>query len=322
MEAKCKKEASKWVTEIQAAQQEARNEIIRTYGFVADPSKTVTVNAITQIARLPPWLYYSRPQHMAFHNLTQNLRLPTNLKSLLGLGLNFCLREKALVGKKAIDYDRFRKNFFTKIFFAEEEQEIPPLFLQSKWEPPPSLIPIEARMATSFFFGQLKRNFVRRRSSDNLTIFQKAALRFLVTNPQLLIIKTDKNLGPAIIERHRYVQLAYAEHLSDHITYRRLTEDQAINRIRAVKRIITCFIQKFLNGRCNEHDKKYLVRSMGLFMEEWNKNQFPTFARFYMLAKVHKTPMKMRPIVSVSSCITDAIGRWVDKELQLLFNQH
>ena len=152
MEAKCKQETRKWVSEIQNAQQEVKKEIIRTYGFVADPAKSVTVNAVEQLLWLPPWLYFARPQHMAFHNLTNNLRLPANLKSLLGLGLNFCLQEKSLIGKKAIDYDRFRKNFFTKIFFAEEEQELPPLFLQSKWEPPPTLIPIEARVATSNFF--------------------------------------------------------------------------------------------------------------------------------------------------------------------------
>ena len=186
-----------------------------TYGFVADETLSIPVNATLQLIKLPPWLYFSRPQHTAFHDLTNRSNLPANLRSLLGLGLNFCLREKKYVGHQAIDFERFRKDFFTKIFFADEDQEAPPLFIRSKWEPPPSLIPIEARMATSFFFQSLTSTFVKKRSCDNLTIFQKAAMRFLANNPNLLVIKTDKNWGLAVIERDRYVRLAYSNHLNN-----------------------------------------------------------------------------------------------------------
>ena len=61
---------------------------------------------------------------------------------------------------------------------------------------------------------------------------------------------------------------------------------------------------------------------MQLFQGKWDKDDSPTFAQFYLLAKVHKVPLKTRPIVSVSSCITEAIGKWVDVHLQNLFRHH
>ena len=145
---------------------------------------------------------------------------------------------------------------------------------------------------------------------------------FLTANKNLLVIKTDKNLGPAVIEREKYIRLAYRDHLNDQHTYRKLSEIQAINRIRAVQNILNNFITTYLPGKINEADRKYLLRSLEQYKRKWDDGALPTFAHFYLLAKVHKTPLKTRPIVSVSASITEAIGRWVDKELQDLFTRH
>ena len=116
MEIQCQKEQRKYEAQIEHAKQGAEKELILTYGFVADPLNSITVNATRQLLRLPAWLYFSRPQHTAFHDLTNHKKLPTNLRSLLGLGLNFCLREKHLIGHKAIDYNCSLKFFSQKSF--------------------------------------------------------------------------------------------------------------------------------------------------------------------------------------------------------------
>lgn len=80
-------------------------------------------------------------------------------------------------------------------------------------------------------------------------------------------------------------------------------------------------MNKHLPDKTNKADRTFLCCSLQIFEETTDKNTKPTFARFYILAKVHKSPLKTRPIVLVSGSITEAIGRWVDKELQKLFNQ-
>lgn len=158
------------------------------------------MNVLNQLLQMPVWLYFSRPFNLAFHNLTDNAMIPANIWSLLGLGLKFCFWEGKTIGKKAIDYDRFRKDLYTRIFFAGEEREIPALFIRSKWEPPPSLVPDEAKAHLSWFIWKLKQEFIRQKDHSNLTVHQKAAVRFLNNHPKLVILKTDKNLGPAIIK--------------------------------------------------------------------------------------------------------------------------
>ena len=40
-----------------------------------------------------------------------------------------------------------------------------------------------------------------------------------------LIVPCDKNLGPAIIERHDYLKIAMRDHLKDATTYKSLTSE-------------------------------------------------------------------------------------------------
>ena len=41
-----------------------------------------------------------------------------------------------------------------------------------------------------------------------------------------LIVPCDKNLGPAIIERHDYLKIAMSDHLSDTSTYKSLSTSE------------------------------------------------------------------------------------------------
>jgi len=53
-----------------------------------------------------------------------------------------------------------------------------------------------------------------------------------------MVCKTDKNLGPAIIERKHYFNLAFRDHLSNPRTYRKLTEAAAEQRMIAANALL------------------------------------------------------------------------------------
>ena len=91
---------------------------------------------------MPEWLYFSRLTNIAFHNLTQSF-IPVHLKSLLGLGLNYCICQPGLLGSSALDFDQFKRNMYTKMIFAGQAEVPPPLYTCSNWEPNPSVVSLE-----------------------------------------------------------------------------------------------------------------------------------------------------------------------------------
>jgi DNA-binding MarR family transcriptional regulator len=248
---------------------------------------------------------------MACHNLCSILSPPPLFRTLLGLGLSFCPIPTQTTGTDAIKFtiDRFRKDIHTKMFFADATNDdwmnSKQLFIRSDWAPDTALIPAEFRSRVSQFLRKLQNKFTRRRVHTNLTPYQKKLLATLRDSEDFLVIPTDKNLGPAIIERSEYTRRAFEDHLNNEATYRRLTPTLANKRITAITRQIQQFIEN--QPSLPKDERTYLTRSLSVK---------DPFAYFYLTAKVHKIPWKTRPIVSISGSITHGLGRWLDKELQ------
>ncbi len=57
-----------------------------------------------------------------------------------------------------------------------------------------------------------------------------------------MVVKTNKNLGPGIIECNTYVQKALSEHLLDHKMYRKLDKWEAHGRIIGITKIVHRFL--------------------------------------------------------------------------------
>jgi hypothetical protein len=55
-------------------------------------------------------------------------------------------------------------------------------------------------------------------------------------------MKTDKNLGPALIRKDEYIALAYRDHLNDIVTYRQLDPDELQFRVSSVCHAIENFL--------------------------------------------------------------------------------
>ena len=65
----------------------------RKYGFVADPTWPLWKNVERRIGEMSEEEFNMRPANMACHNLLRDgIQLPNGTKTLLGLGLNYCIK--------------------------------------------------------------------------------------------------------------------------------------------------------------------------------------------------------------------------------------
>ena len=129
-----------------------------------------------------------------------------------------------------------------------------------------------------------------------------------------LIVPCDKNLGPAIIERHDYLKIAMRDHLSDTTTYKSLSTSE-----------INCYsseIKKHIFDWLKTYNKKLTKMERAFICEELKSNQSP-FACFYLTLKAHKLQpgqtddqLKSRPIVSCPGSLLHRLGVLVDRKLQ------
>ena len=122
----------------------------------------------------------------------------------------------------------------------------PKLYVHSTWTPPNWTIPpiaLEERL--SRFSTALNKLLKTRKGKTNLLPHQHRALRMLQQQQTFLIVPCDKNLGPAIIERHNYLKIAMRDHLSDTTTYKSLTASEIDHYSSEIKKHILGWLKKY-----------------------------------------------------------------------------
>ena len=115
---------------------------------------------------------------------------------------------------------------------------IPQIYVKLKgWYPPPAPIDIENKLTT---FEKLLKQTIHEKQKrtpnfNNLTITQRRTLEALKNNKEFIILPTDKNLGPAIMNRDNYIKQCLTEHLLTH-NYKKLPNIIAMNMITSTKK--------------------------------------------------------------------------------------
>ena len=201
---------------------------------------------------------------MTHHDLTTYHVPPAAIKSLIGLGLNFVVQPTQSSGYDAIIkcVERFRRNLFTKTYFAGEVSEHDPtqLFIHSDWSPDKHSIPTELRARSNCFENSLTQAFRSKTVSSNLTPYQLYLLDFLIKNDNFIVFPADKNLGPCIIEREAYIKYALSL-LAEKQYYRQLEKIEANKMMFNLRQEIRQFLTKY-ESLLSKNDITYIQRSI------------------------------------------------------------
>lgn len=263
---------------------------------------------------MPTWYFFARPSNLGFHDLTQeSTRVPKNLASLLGLGLKFIPTPRSTPTKSKLDTmctSRLFRDMRLKSFYAGEPNNFEPskMYIPSNWTPKPWLFPKEIALRLNKFEAFLRANFKhRKKRTDNLLPHQRETLRSLQQSESLLVVQCDKNLGPAVIERNEYILMVNRDHLSDRSTYEQMSKEEAENFVSNTIKIVQRWLKRH-KTKLTKMERRFVAQSI-----VGNKDPL---CKFYATMKVHKTPLKSRPIVSCSGSLLENLGTWVDRKLQ------
>ena len=106
-----------------------------------------------------------------------------------------------------------------------------------------------------------EQNIYRSRPcATNLSKHQFNILNHLPSNRDIIILMCDKNLGPAMMERERYIKKLLEQHLKDkNETYWQLTKQEASSRLTEIwLRMVGIVAGKLSTEECEYFSKKLL----------------------------------------------------------------
>jgi hypothetical protein len=138
---------------------------------------------------------------------------------------------------------------------------------------------------------------------SNLSSLQHRQIKMIRNDPQFIVCLTDKNLGPAILERQQYIHRVHQDHLGHTDTYKRLSETEA-----------TDLWQAYRTHRHNLPQAKQTYFDRGL-KKSHTKYRTP---QFYITPKVHKNPWLTRPVVSCVGSFAEIFSKWLDHQMKKL----
>ena len=296
-------------------------KLIAEFGFIASTTIPVWENAKITLSKMQCKEYYRHCNELAYHNLcSDNSNPPNNIGKLLGLGLKFCIQERRPPGD-SIDHGiaRLQRDVRLKYFFAEEDEFTKDdddqfdgkLYIKSKWQPPPANKNVEDRVLALHKSITNEREKIKQgtKPSTNITPEVEQIIRDVTKNKNFIVLLTDKNLGPAIMERTKYLKLILEEHLLDNQTYQQLTENETFTRNRKFVEGIRESMEEY-GDQLTIRDQKYISRGF---------ETCDRMPQFYGMPKVHKKPdpeIPFRPVTSQCGSFAAVISKVVDYYLQ------
>jgi hypothetical protein len=247
--------------------------------------------------------------NLAFHDLTPpNVIVPPGLKNLLGLNLNFCMTPNP-ISKKDLKKSlmELERSMRLKFHFRDKpDQEYNKnLYISNKnWIPPHGPEPMEQ------IFDKINNNInvmkMPTNRYSNLSTSQKTTLKLLQDRKDLKVCMTDKNLGPALLSTDQYIKLVKS-HLNT-TTYRKCQINSHSNEdtyVRLVRAKVMAFASKVQSN--------FPRKSPNIITHDIKNKRLNLL---YGNPKIHKIPLKIRPIVSNSNGLTNGLSIWINEYMK------
>lgn len=138
------------------------------------------------------------------------------------------------------------------------------------------------------------------RHVSNCSLEERAALQTLARDHDIIVKPADKNLGLTLIARPWYIAECERQ-LGDTAIYQKVTTVP----VAGIQKRVLSFIAG-LGDSVPPNERKWLLA------ETKQRDQLP---QFYIMPKLHKNPVKGRPIVASHSWCTWPLSRWVADRL-------
>lgn len=290
----------------------ANERSIKLNGIIPDTNLSPRQNLNRALLSMPPGVYFTRPKNMTYHNLCKESKPPTGTSSVLGLGLQFCIRSMRPDQDVQQTMWRLQRDVrLRECFGTSNNGEVDydnPLYIKSKWTPPCASPDTEERLASLWEQLDKLNVLAKTRKGSNLSKMQYQTMSAIIQQTDIVVRPADKGLGPCTLDRHQYIVRVFTDHLCDPATYRQLTAEEAKKIEGRCKNLLTYLLAKH---------KKHLTD----FEDEYFRRSIHEPVRrplFYINPKIHKTPWASRPVVSCVGSYNEIFSKWIDHWLKKL----
>jgi len=257
-------------------------------------------------------------------HLGPDVDIPVKFQIHISSGLRHMFFSRVASTALVSAWNRFKRTLRWRVFFAHKELNEMSLFKEpydpdydlheeSENEPPAAEHYIEAGLSQGdqFIASYLDTEIPEiRRSPRDTDLVDVTGIKEFLTSNNYLITPTDKNLGSAVVTREWFMDGAY-KLLSDTSNY--LEIDKATMELRVLETVQSVleaceFIEKHMSP--NKQLQLFLRSKIPANDEE---AKLPIF---YGIPKIHKSPVKMRPIVPCHSNVQAPAAKYVSKKLK------
>ena len=251
-----------------------------------------------------------------------NVSLPKEIELDLSVGMKYMFRSprNSVLIREA--WDDFVERLRWRLYFAFDENSVnsydPDYEVPHVRKGKPPRLPQYLELGIS-----LGRSFVNRsishipqeevgRNSNPLVPNRSKIEEFLISN-DYVVTMTDKNLGIAVSER-TWLDEKCLDLLHDEANYTQLhplTAQQICDKQCTDMEVIANYADNILSDSGNQLGKFFRHR----ITEKGQQHVIPVF---YGIPKIHKEPVKMRPIIPCHSAIQNPAAKYVSKKLKPL----